>query len=215
MATNIIRALLPADPSSGDIPTDYWPAIWAGWMIVALTFAALSAWSSWAPLSTAAIAQGTVVVDGNRKSIQHLEGGIVKQILVRDGDAVEAGQLLVRLDDTQPRAMLALLRGRHDSARAQEARLLAERDGAASISFPADLAQRAVSERDAADIIDGQKQLFGARRLSISGQISILENRIEQAKADWQAGRIVLPIGDDREFIPLPDDPAPHPEPMS
>ena len=183
MATNIIRALLPADPSSDDIPTDYWPAIWAGWAIVVLTFAALSAWSSWAPLSTAAIAQGTVVVDGNRKSIQHLEGGIVKQILVRDGDPVEAGQLLVRLDDTQPRAMLALLRGRHDAARAQEARLLAERDGAVAIAFPADLAERAAAERDAADIVDGQKQLFTARRLSISGQVSILESRIEQSKA--------------------------------
>ncbi len=183
MATNILRALLPADPLSDDIPTDYWPAVWAGWTIVGLTFAALTAWSSWAPLSTAAIAPGTVVVDGNRKSIQHLEGGIVKQILVRDGDPVVAGQLLVRLDDTHPRATLALLRGRHDSARAQEARLLAERDGAPDIAFPADLSARAAAERDAADIVDGQRQLFAARRLTLTGQISILESRIEQAKA--------------------------------
>jgi len=102
---------------------------------------------------------------------------------VRDGDPVEAGQLLVRLDDTQPRAMLALLRGRHDAARAQESRLLAERDGAPGIAFPADLMERAAAERDAGDIVDGQKQLFTARKLSISGQISILENRIEQSKA--------------------------------
>ncbi len=83
-----------------------------GFTIIALFFGALGGWAALAPLESAAIAPGEVTIDSNRKTIQHLEGGIIGEILVRDGDEVTAGQVLFRLDDTQPRATLDLMSGR-------------------------------------------------------------------------------------------------------
>ena len=95
------------------------------------------AWGSLATLDGAAIANGVVGIDGKRKTVQHLEGGIVRAILVRDGDRVEAGQVVVELDRIKAEAGLELVRGRYLSARASEDRLRAERDGAARIDFAA------------------------------------------------------------------------------
>src|SRR5690606_846050 len=117
-----------------------------------------------APLSSAAIAPGTVVVESHRKSVQHLEGGIIKRLLVRDGDHVEAGQVLIEIDGAQPQARRDLIGGRSDSGRAYVARLIAERDGLPAIDFPADLVQRAAAEPELAKILAGQRNLFEARR---------------------------------------------------
>src|SRR5450432_1545305 len=126
-------AFVAAEPSAiaharREFPTQYGRTILWGWAIIAISFGGLILWSALAPLGSAVIAAGTVVVDSARKSVQHLEGGIIRQILVRDGDIVEAGQPLVRLDDTIQRNTLDLLRGRLDGDRAYEARLIAERD---------------------------------------------------------------------------------------
>ena len=99
----------------------------AGLVIIALCFGGFGGWAALAPLESAAIAQGVVSVESNRKTVQHLEGGIIQEILVRDGDVVVLDQLLVRLDDTQPRALLDLLHGRRNAAAALAARLSAER----------------------------------------------------------------------------------------
>jgi multidrug efflux pump subunit AcrA (membrane-fusion protein) len=80
--------------------------------IVGVFLAGLLGWAAVAPLESAAIAQGVVSIDGYRKTVQHLEGGIVGEILVREGARVRAGQVLIRLDDTTPRASLELLHGR-------------------------------------------------------------------------------------------------------
>ena len=99
------------------------------WSIIALVFGGFGSWASLAPLSSAAIAPGTVVVDSSRKSVQHLEGGVIQEILVRDGDVVEAGQVLLRLDGASVRAAIASLQPLLATNRAQQARLEAERQG--------------------------------------------------------------------------------------
>jgi len=103
---------------------------------VAIVVAFFGGWAALAPLASASIAPGVVGVDTKRKTIQHLEGGIVGEILVSEGDRVRAGQVLIRLDETRPRASLELLRGRQLAAMAFEARLIAERDGANTVQFP-------------------------------------------------------------------------------
>ena len=92
--------------------------------------AAFGGWAALAPLDSAAVAQGVVKVAGERKLVQHLEGGIVSELHIKDGDVVKAGAVLVRLDDTQARAQLDLVRNRILSREALAARLRAERDGA-------------------------------------------------------------------------------------
>ena len=112
------------------------PAILLGLATILFAFGGLGTWAAVAPIASAVIASGVVTVDSNRKKVQHPEGGVVKELLVRDGDVVQAGELLIRLDETRPKANLAILQGRYDASRAVEARLLAERDGAARIRFP-------------------------------------------------------------------------------
>src|SRR4051812_14963773 len=94
-------AILPDSASrrSAPFPTRIAGAVLFGWLIIGLCLGGFALWSTLVPLSAAAIAGGTVVVDGARKSVQHLEGGIVRRILVRDGDFVEAGRPLLELDD--------------------------------------------------------------------------------------------------------------------
>lgn len=150
-----------------------------GLVVIMLFFGVLGLWSALAPLKSAAIAQGVLAVDSQRKTIQHLEGGIVQEIRVREGQQVSAGDVLVELDETQALARLELLNGRLDAARAQEYRLRAERDGLDAIAFPTALTDRFDSP-DMGDIINGQQNIFAARRQSLDGQVAILERRIEQ-----------------------------------
>ena len=153
------------------------PPVIAGLVIIALFFGGFGSWAALAPLESAAIAPGVVSVLGNRKTVQHLEGGIVDEILVREGETVRSGQSLVRLDDTQARATLERLRGRYAAVSALEARLLAERDGRDSVEFAPELAAGRADPAVAA-IIDGQIDIFESRRASLAGQSAILMQRI-------------------------------------
>ena len=155
-------------------------AVGAG--IVGLFFGVFGAWAAFAPLESAAVARGVISVETQRKTIQHLEGGIVGEILVRDGDEVAADAILVVLDDTQARATLDLLRGRHRAARALEARLIAERDGAADISFPDDV--RGSADAGVAELVRAQGNIFTGRRRSITGQDAIMRQRIAQIQQE-------------------------------
>ena len=105
-----------------------------GYIMVIVMFGCFGIWSAFAPLGSAALAPGSVAVAGYRKTVQHLEGGIVKAIHVRDGDNVTKGQVLMELEDTSSRAQLETLRGQLFSALAREARLIAERDNKTKIS---------------------------------------------------------------------------------
>ena len=162
-------------------PTKYGRTATAGWLVILTTFGGLAAWSTFAPLSTAAIASGTVVVDSFRKSVQHLQGGIIQDILVRDGQHVEIGDVLLRLDPTQTRSLVQMLQAQVDLSRAEEARLLTERDGSTTIRFPAELLERAQKARDLSETLRGQQRIFDTRRESLTGEISILRNRIAQS----------------------------------
>ncbi|ADZ71271.1 HlyD family type I secretion periplasmic adaptor subunit [Polymorphum gilvum] len=156
-------------------------------LLAALALAAalvggLGGWAAVTEIAGAVVATGTLVVETNVKAVQHQEGGIVRQIAVRDGDLVEAGDLLLRLDDTVTRANLAIVTRQLADLAAQEARLVAERDGRAEIVFgarPQGL-QAADLAADLADVERSQVELLEARRASRTGRKKQLEEQIRQ-----------------------------------
>ena len=107
-----------------------------GNLTVLAVFGGVGMWAVWAPIEGAAIGSGVVQADGNRKSVQHLEGGIVSSISVSNGDYVEAGDILLRLDDTQILAEKNIVEGRYWARQATVDRLVAERDELLTSSFP-------------------------------------------------------------------------------
>ena len=155
------------------------PVMLFGTLVIIVFFGGLGGWASIAPLESAAIAPGVLSVESNRKTIQHFEGGIVAEILVRDGDRVDAGQALVRLDETQARSMLGQLRSRYHAALALEARLVAERDRLDHIVFGDTLLQLHTDPK-VSDSMLGETNIFNARRDSLVGQAGILRQRISQ-----------------------------------
>lgn len=137
----------------------------------------LGGWAATTDLSGAVIAPGTVVVASSVKKIQHPTGGIIGKIFVSNGDHVKAGEVLVRLDETVTRAQLQVITKQMDELRGRQARLRAERDGAATVAFPDDLLARA-SETDVVHIISGERTLFETRLRSREAQKSQLSERI-------------------------------------
>ncbi|HEX5687130.1 MAG TPA: HlyD family type I secretion periplasmic adaptor subunit [Ideonella sp.] len=123
-------------------------------------------WSAAVPLAEGVPAEGVVKTEGSRRSVQHARGGTLREILVRDGDTVRQGQPLLRLDDTDAKARLGMIEARWWPALAQEARLLAERDGLARVAFPSEL--RDSKADGAADAIKAQQRLFDARRAALA-----------------------------------------------
>ena len=148
-----------------------------GLYIFFLIFGLFGFWSTIAPLDGAAFAPGTVTVKSYNKVVQHLEGGIVAEILVQDGDVVEAGQPLLELDDTQARTSLEIINSQYVALKMREARLISERDGASEVDYPTALA---MSTANAAQEMGAQNQLFEARRDSNEGRMQILEQRVNQ-----------------------------------
>lgn len=146
---------------------------------VAILIFGVGGWAAVAQLSGAVIAPGFVVVESNVKKVQHPSGGIVGQIFVRDGSVVEEGQILVRLDDTVPRANLGVIRSQLDELMARQARLTAERDNVEVISFPEELTGRG-GEPQVAGAISGEQKLFESRRQSRLGQRALLQERVAQ-----------------------------------
>lgn len=169
-----------------------------GAVIVAVFFGIFGVWAAVAPLNTAAIAPGEVTVESKRKTVQHFEGGIVSEILVRDGAEVTAGQVLVRLQRTQAQAVLSLVEGRHLSARSLAARLIAERDGAGTLEFPPDMQARADNPAYRA-VMDGQRRIFSARRNALSSKIALLRKRDSQVRIEISGLRAQLKA-DDRQL---------------
>src|SRR4051794_670996 len=112
------------------------PLICAGFAVIALFFGGFGTWSSFAELDSAALAPGVVVVESSRKTVKHLEGGIVSELLVSEGQHVAAGDVLIRLDPTQARAKFEQLQSGLAADEVRAARLKAERDGLASIAWP-------------------------------------------------------------------------------
>ena len=153
------------------------PFILAGLVVVIGLFGGLLAWSATATIDGAVVAPGTVVVDSNRKAVQHLDGGIIGAILVREDDSVAAGQVLLRLDDTIERAELAIVVDQLHELMARQARLRAEVDGSETVAFDAALLVLG-GEAKVRGILDGQLELFRAGKAAREGRRRILEQRI-------------------------------------
>src|SRR6266481_8309957 len=141
----------------------------AGWLIIALFFGGIGSWAVTAPLNGAVVANAVVKVDGNRKSIQHLDGGIIKQLRVKEGDRVNAGDILVVLDETQARAEYEVLSQEYMFLRVTETRLWSEYNRREVMVVPDEL--KPVSQ-DAyfKEIWTGQVKQFESRRAAIEGQ---------------------------------------------
>jgi epimerase transport system membrane fusion protein len=145
-----------------------------------LVFAVFGHWAALAPIDSAAHAPGTVAVRSYKKIVQHLEGGIVSEIRARDGDLVNAGDPLLILDNTQSLSQLEIVNAQFAADKALEARLIAERDGLNSVSYPPILS---TSEFNAFAEIDAQSQIFDARRITLQGSVEVLQQRIEQLQS--------------------------------
>ena len=150
-----------------------------GTVIAILLVGGVGGWAATTELSGAVIAPASVVVDTNVKKIQHPTGGVVGELFVRDGQRVSAGSIVLRLDDTVTRANLAIVLKGLDEMTARRARLIAERDRAEEIAFPAEFFARA-KDPDVAAIIDGERKLFESRRSVRLGQKSQLKERAAQ-----------------------------------
>jgi HlyD family type I secretion membrane fusion protein len=155
--------------------------ILSGLIVILVFFAGFGGWAALAPLSGAVIAIGVVKVDTNRKTVQHLEGGIVKEILVRDGDHVGAGQALIVLQDERVGATLDLLQGQLDAEFARMARLQAERDGKDHIEFPDYLVRRA-DQPEVADLLRNEDVFFNTKRAALEEQINLIRRQISEAQ---------------------------------
>jgi HlyD family type I secretion membrane fusion protein len=173
----------PAGPIiEASYPTSYARCLACGWIVIGVLFGGFGTWASVAPLTSAAIAPGTVVVDSNRKSVQHLEGGVVREILVRDGDVVDSGQVLIRLDGASIRAARASLQPMLTMNEAQKARLRAERDGLDVITFPEELVTEARSDAGTSQILAGQRRVFDTRRNALQGEKALNATRLAQSR---------------------------------
>ena len=170
-----------------------------GMLGIALFFGGFVAWSALAPLSEAAIAPGVIKSEGNRRAVQHLEGGIIHEILARDGDTVRRGQVLMRLDDIQADTGVESLRGTRWALDAQDARLAAELAGASAIAFPADLLGS--EDPRAREAMTGQQILFATRKANLNSQVQVLEARLAQHEATITSAR--AQVGSQRRQLDL------------
>src|SRR5690554_3063389 len=158
------------------IPTDYTARIRAGLLVILVTFVGFGGWAALAPLDGAAIAPGQVVVDTENRVVQHLEGGIISALHVRDGHRVDEGQLLLTLSETKARSELDIIESQLLEVLGREARLRAERVGADEVEFPRELLK--ANSEASENIIRGQLSLFESRREALEGQVAIYEQRI-------------------------------------
>lgn len=150
-----------------------------GFVLVIVLVGSLGAWAAGTEIAGAVLASGTVVVDGSSKKVQHPTGGVAGQLLVRDGDVVEAGQVLVRLDSTVAKANLDLITKQLDEIAIRTARLTAEIEGRTSFTFPESLSDRANEPHIAASMAT-EAALFESRRTGRERQIGQLRERIAQ-----------------------------------
>ena len=152
----------------------------AGWAVLAF-LAIFALWGFIAPLSKAAIAPGIVQVEGRRRTVQHLEGGIVREILVNDNDSVRKGQPLLRLDTVQSSAAAASTRSEYLALMAEEKRLQSEMRGSANLEFPEEL--QAEDSGRGREIMANQRAILESRRAALGSQMQILRETASQAQS--------------------------------
>jgi len=158
----------------------------AGIAAILVLVAAVAAWAALAPVSGAVIAPGSVKVDMYRRTVQHQEGGIVDEILVRDGSRVKAGEALVVLKDVKVEAGIEVVLTQLDGEIAKSARLQAEQAWATEVTFPADLRARASQPR-IADLLRRESELFHTRRDSYRTQLGLIQQQIKDTENEIRA----------------------------
>lgn len=189
----------PTDNLDAEKPTSLRGPLIAASIAVIIGFGGFLLWGFTADLDSAAVATGKVVVDSQRKTITHLEGGILRRLLVQEGDFVKAGQPLVELDDTRARAELAQLRAKRISLMATLARLRAERDLKNDIEMPSELTK---SEAIAvADVIAAEQRFFEKRRKVYEGKVAFQQKEIEQFEAQIKATEAQIEANTNRQVL--------------
>ncbi|ESZ29049.1 HlyD family type I secretion periplasmic adaptor subunit [Mesorhizobium sp. L2C084A000] len=179
---NVVPLPLPPPSLLEPVPLRLTGVTCTGFAIMFLFFGVAGGWAALAPLDSAAVAPGVIKVAGDRKLIQHLEGGIIAELNAANGDIVKAGKILVRLDDTQAKAQLDLIQNRIATREALAARLRAERDGKAEIEFnPALLANPATAVKDA---VAAQRDVFAAKHHNLKDEREILGQRRHQVEEE-------------------------------
>ena len=151
-----------------------------GLLFVVVFLVAFVGWGSLVPLAGGAVAPGIISPDGDRKTVQHLEGGIISKLLVRDGDIVAPGQPLVVLEGVVAKATFDMLVAQQGTLIATRARLLAEQAGLPGVEFPPEVAETKDERLKA--LVDGQRRLFADRLATHSARKSVLQQRIEQLR---------------------------------
>lgn len=161
--------------------------LWA----LGLGFGGFLLWASLAPLDQGVPGQGVVTIDTKSKAVQHLSGGIIKEVLVIEGQQVKEGQLLIRLDEAVVKANFESMRQRYIGLRAMEGRLLAEQRGLGKISWHADL-REAMGDAQVRQMAMTQEQLFGSRRASLGADLQAIEESIQGQQALLQSYNTML-----------------------
>lgn len=168
-----------------------------GLLILFLIFVVFGGWAAMAPLNSASVAVGEVMVVSNNRVVEHYEGGMVSEILVQEGDAVAKGQVLLRLSPTQAQAELSMVQSRLNEVLGLEARLKAERAMAEQIGFPAALLQfRGDAQVD--EVLDGQQEVFLARKRALNGELRIYTQRINALQEQISGLSSVIKTLDER-----------------
>lgn len=157
------------------------PLIIAGFAVILVFFGGLVAWSSFLPFSGAVIATGVVKVSEERQTVQHLEGGIVEDILVREGNTVESGDVLMRLRRPEIDAQVSMIRSQIRARTAHGARLRAESRMAEEIEWPESILSRR-DDPEVAEVMEMEQEIFSSRRTTLNGRISLHESQIAQLK---------------------------------
>jgi HlyD family type I secretion membrane fusion protein len=171
--------------ASGPPTHDYRRVATIGLTIIAITFGVLGIWASFAPLGSAVVAPGAVTTESNRQTIQHLEGGIVRSILIHEGDHVQKGQTLFEMDPVQPQATFGITQNQLFTYLARRDRLAAERDNRPAVVFSPEVKAQAATPAVAQAMADEQRQ-FTERRGTIQSQIAVLNTRIEEYRTEIQ-----------------------------
>lgn len=182
MERRLAQSAVPADFDDPIHEAAYRRRVMVGIGLCVLLVFGCGGWAAVSSISGAVVAGGSVVVESSVKKVQHPSGGIVGAIPVKNGDQVKAGDLLLRLDDTQTRANLGVIVSQLTELNGRKARLAAERDGVMEITFPDGFESDADGQRVAA----GERRLFVAKRKSIDGQKAQLEERIGQYRSEIQ-----------------------------
>jgi HlyD family secretion protein len=174
----------PQDPQAGG-----WSArrpLMSGFVMIAVLLFGFGGWGALTHIQGAIVASGQIQVEQNRQVVQHPDGGVIESLSVTEGQRVQAGDLLLRLDGSLLKSELAIVEGQLYEMQARRARLEAERDDATDVTIPPDLLQLAQDRSEVAEQVEGQRKLFAARLDTHSRQVEQMQRRVEQAAAQTE-----------------------------